>query len=195
MKPSASEMRSDNSTQRRDCRVLDETEHPLPHAGDWRAALGEGAQEIGRRRGLAKGRDLSARIGCPRSFREFDVVDDVAAIARQFLAVALLGRRGARLGELAGDAADLHHRHGRGISEHHRHLQEHAEKVADVVGAMLGEAFRAVAALQQESLAIGHLGERLLQAARLAGKDQRRKGRQLLFGIGQRLPVRYTGTC
>ena len=172
-------------------RVLDEAEHPLPHAREIGvAALREGAQQIERRRRLAIGLDLPARIGTARLLGEGDVVDDVAAIARQFLAVALLGRRGARLGELAGDAADLHHRRGGGISEHHRHLQEHAEEVADIVGAVLGEAFRAVAALQQESLAVGDARERLLQAARLAGEHQRREGRKLLLGIGQRLPVR-----
>ena len=122
--------------------------------------------------------------------REGGVVDDVAAIARQFDAVALLHRRGARLGELTGDAADLHHRRGGGIGEHHRHLQEHAEEVADVVRPMFGEAFRTVAALQQKSLPVGHAGERLFQAARLAGKNQRREGGELFLDVGQRLPVR-----
>ena len=118
--------------------------------------------------------------------RELDAVDDVAAIARQLDAVALLGRRRARLGELAGDAADLHHRHCRREGQHHRHLQEHAEEVADVVGAVLGEALGAVAALEQERLAGRHPRKMLLQAARLAGKNQRRKGRELLLDVGQR---------
>ena len=46
-----------------------------------------------------------------------------------------------------GDAA--------GERQDHRHLQEHAEEVADVVGRMLAEALGAVAALQQEGLAGG----------------------------------------
>src|SRR3546814_15427020 len=45
----------------------------------------------------------------------------------------------------------------------------------------LGEAFRAVAALEQKSLALGPGAELLAQAARLAGEDQRRKVRELLF--------------
>ena len=69
------------------------------------------------------------------------------------------------------------------IGQHHRHLQEDAEEVADVVGAVLGEALGAVAALQQEGLARGDLGQRLLQAARLAGKDQRREGRELRLDV------------
>ena len=53
-------------------------------------------------------------------------------------------------------------------------------------GAVLGEALGAVAALQQESLAGGDARELLLQVARLAGKNQRRKGRELLLDVGQR---------
>ena len=86
--------------------------------------------------------------------RELDAVDDVAAIGRQRDAVLRLGVGGARLGELAGHAADLHHRAGGAEGQHHRHLQQHAEGVADVVGMEFGEALGAVAALQQESLAL-----------------------------------------
>ena len=68
-----------------------------------------------------------------------------------------------------------------GEGQHHRHLQEHAEEVADVVGAMLGEAFGAVAALQQERLACSDAGQLLLQLARLTCKNQRRKGGELLL--------------
>ena len=77
-----------------------------------------------------------------------------------------------------------------GIGQHHRHLQEDAEEIADVVGAVLGEALGAIAALQQESLAGGDPRQRVLQIARLAGKHQRRKGRELLLDVGQRLLVR-----
>ena len=150
----------------------------------------EGAQQVQRRGRLAIGLDLAARIGDARLRRELDAVDDVAAIARQLDAVLLLGRRRARLGELAGDAADLHHRRAAGEGQHHRHLQEHAEEVADVVRAVLVEALGAVAALQQESLAGRDARERLLQAARLACKNQRRKGRKLLLDRGKRRLVR-----
>ena len=88
---------------------------------------------------------------------------------------------GARLGELAGDAPDLHHRHAGGEGQHHRHLQQHAERVADIVGMELGEALRAIAALQQESLALRHLGQRRFEVARLAGEHQRRMGLQPAF--------------
>ena len=87
-------------------------------------------------------------------------VNDVAAIARQFDAVAALGRRGARLCELPGDAADLDHRQRRRERQHHRHLQEYAEEVADIVGPVLGKAFGAIAAMQKERFARRHAGKR-----------------------------------
>src|SRR5207244_6416135 len=56
--------------------------------------------------------------------------------------------------------------------------------------AVLGEAFRAVAALEQERLALGNAAERLHQVARLTGKNERREGRELLLDFGQSLLVR-----
>ena len=152
-------------------------------------AFGEGTQEIERRRGLAIGLQLPARLRCPCLGREVGAVDDVAAIDRQFDAVSLFGRRRAWLGKLTGNTADLYHRACRRIGEHHRHLQKDAEEVADIVGAVLGKAFGAIAALQQESLAARDLGQRSLEIARLAGKDQRRKSGKLRLDVGQRLGV------
>ena len=123
------------------------------------------------------------RIRRPRLLGEVDAVDDVAAIARQLLAVLRLGRRGARLGELAGDPAELHHRRTAGIGQHHGHLQEHAEEVADRVGAVLGEALGAVAALEQKGLPLRDAGELGLQLPRLACKNQRRKRGKLLLDL------------
>ncbi len=153
------------------------------------AAGGEGAQQIERRRGLPVSLQLPARIGRARLGAKFGAVDDVAAIDRQLDAAALFRRRGARFGELAGNAADLDHRRSRRIGQHHRHLQEQAEKIADIVGAVLGEALGAIAALQQERLAGRNLRQRPLEVARLAGKDQRRKARKLPLDFGQRLDV------
>ena len=117
------------------------------------AAIGEGAQKVERRRGLAIGFELPARIGLARRSRELDVVDDVAAVSRQGHAVDRLEVGGAGLGELAGDAPDLHDRRSGGEGHDHRHLQEHPEEIADVVGRMFAEALGAIPALQQERLA------------------------------------------
>ena len=55
---------------------------------------------------------------------------------------------------------------------------------------MFGEALGAITALQQESLAVGDTRQMLLQAARLACKNQRWERCELLFDVNQRLPVR-----
>ncbi len=154
------------------------------------AALREGAQKVERRRRLPVGHLLARRIGHARLRVELDAVDDVAAIARQRHAVDRLVVGRARLGELAGDAADLHHRLGAGEGQHHRHLQEHAEEVADVVRAMLGEAFGAIAALQEEPVSGSDGSKLLLQLARLTCKNQRRKGRETGLGLLERSHVR-----
>src|SRR3546814_7486692 len=54
------------------------------------AALREGAQQVERRRRLRIGPDLALRIGLAALRLEPDVVDDVAAIARQRNAVHIL---------------------------------------------------------------------------------------------------------
>ncbi len=180
-------------------RVLHEAERPLPDIGEVRvAAVHERAEKVERRGGMPVGLDQPQRIGAARLFGEGDVVDDVAPIARQFLAVLLLRRRGARLGELAGDAADLHHRQRRRVGEHDRHLQEDAQEVAnvvgaDIIGARLGEALRAVAALQQETLAHGDLAERLLEIAGFTCKYERREVRDLLLDSRERGQVWIIG--
>jgi hypothetical protein len=160
--------------------VLHEAEIPPMHMFEIGvAALREGAQQIERRGRLPISHQHALRVGHARRLVELDAVDNVAAIARQLFAVLRLGRRRARLGELAGDAADLHHRRAAGIGQHDRHLEEHAEEVADRVGAMLGEALCAIAALQQEGVAGGDAGKLGLQLARLAREHQRREGRKL----------------
>ena len=92
----------------------------------------------------------------------------------------LLEVAGAGLGELAGDAADLHHRHAERVGEHDRHLQDDAQLLADVDRGELLEALGAVAGLQQEGVAGGHLAERGLQRPGLAGEHQRGIGGDLL---------------
>ena len=155
--------------------VLDEAEHPSVRVLEVRvAAGGEGAKKVQRRGRLAVGLELATRVGLARLGRELDVVDDVAAVARQRFPADLFEIRRAGFGELAGDAADLDDRRARREGHHHRHLQEDAEEVADVVGGMLGEALGAVPALEQEGLARRGAAQRALELARFAGEHQRR---------------------
>ena len=171
--------------------VLDEAEIPPMHVIEIGvAALREGAQQIERRRRLPVGHQHALRVRRARFLGELDAVDDVAAIARQLLAVLHLGRRRTRLGELPGDAAELHHRRAAGIGQNHGHLQQHAEEIADGVGAMLGKALGAIAALQQKGLALSHARELGLQLPRLACKYERRKRGKLLLDLNELRLVR-----
>ena len=170
--------------------VVDEAEHPpmgVLEIGV--AAGGERPEQVEGRCGLAIGFQLPARIGFARLRRELDVVDDVAAISRQRDAVDGLEVRRARLGELAGDPPDLDDRRGGGERHHHRHLQEHPEEIADIVGRMLAEALGAIPALQQERASAGRLAERLFEFARFPGEDQRRIAGKLTLGVGERRTV------
>jgi len=116
------------------------------------AAFRKGAQQVERRRRLVVAAQHAPRVGAAGDGIEREVVHDVAEIRRQLQAVALLDRRRARLGELSGDPSDLHGRHAGAVRQHHRHLQDHLELVADVVGRELGERLRAVARVEQEAL-------------------------------------------
>ena len=114
------------------------------------------------------------------------VVDDVAPEHRQLDIADELGRRRAGLGELPGDAADLHDRDTRAVGEHDRHLQDDLQLVADRVGGEVVEGLGAVAGLEQERPAGGDLAERAGQAARLAGEHERWERRELGENLGVR---------
>src|SRR5262249_9559045 len=142
--------------------------------------------------------DLALRIRPTQNVIKLDAVDDVATGAREVLSLALLHRRRAGVCEPPSHTPDFHHGHGGGIGEHHRHLQEYAQEVADivgadVVGAVLGESFGAIATLQEESLSRRDAPERLFQAAGFTRKHERRKCRKAVFHGGERLLIRILG--
>ena len=153
------------------------------------------AQQVQRCGRLVIGLDHARGIGDARLRREGIAVDDIAAIAWQLDPVLRFGFVAARLGELPGKAAHLDHRQATGKGHGDSHLQHYTERIADQRRAELVEAFGAIAALQHERLAAGHLGQLRLQAAAFTGKDQRRIAAQrfdcalqrLLIGIGGQL--------
>jgi hypothetical protein len=157
------------------------------------AALAERPQQIERRGSLGIGLQHPLGVGPARGLGRRDIVDDVAAIAGQDQIADLFGRGGSGLGELAGHPADLHHRAFRRIGQHHGHLQQHPERVANAVGREFGKAFGAVAALQQERLARRDAGQFVAQLAHLAGKNQRRHPPQPGLDRGQRLGIGVIG--
>jgi len=139
------------------------------------------AQQVERRRGLAIGLQHPHRIRRTRRRLERHRVDDVAAIAREFEAVLLFGRLRTRLRELTGNAPDFHDRARGGECQHHCHLQQHAESVANVVRMKFGEALGAITTLQQERASLRHVAQGTLQIARFTCKNERRKGLELVL--------------
>ena len=112
----------------------------------------ESAQEVKCGGGLTIGLKQAFGIGrspCNIEFQAVDIITPVRLKRNRSLRLRLFG---ARLGELTGNAADFHHRHSGSESQHHRHLQDDPERVADIIGMKFGEAFRTIAALEQESL-------------------------------------------
>ena len=144
------------------------------------AALGERAQQVERGGGLVVRLDQPLRIRQAGGVGGRRVVDDVPTEARQAQVADLLERRRPRLGELPGDPPDLHHRHAQRVGEHHRHLQDDLELLADVDRRELLEALGAVAGLDEERVAGGDVAERGLQGAGLAGEDEGRVRGDLL---------------
>ena len=95
------------------------------------ASRRERAHEVQRERRVRVGVEQRARIGASRVGRELGAIDEIAEVARQDDAAALLGRLRARLRVLAGEAPDAHDRLLAGVDEHHRHLQEDLQLVRD----------------------------------------------------------------
>ena len=132
----------------------DELLHPLVDAGEvGKAALAEGPQQVQRGRRLVVGLHQALGVGHPGGGGGRRVVHDVAAEAGQVDVADALGGRRPGLGELAGDAAHLHHGDAEGVGEHDRHLQDDLELLPDVDGRERLEALGAVAGLEQEGLA------------------------------------------
>ena len=170
--------------------VLDEIQHPAMRVFQiGKAAGGKSPDEVERRRRLVVGLQLPRRIRHAGRGGKIIAIDNIAAIAGQLDAAHGFAIRRARLGELPGDTADLDDRRPRAKRQHHGHLQENLEEIADIIGRMLAKGFGAIATLQQEGLARRNLGQSLLQLARLARKHQRRKTRNLALDIAQGLQV------
>ena len=158
-----------------DRRLADEVGVPGVHLAQVGVAAGdEGADQVERGGRGVVDVDEPLRVGHPRLGGEVEAVDRVAAVGRQRDALAGLEVGGARLGVLPGEPADLDHRHRRGVGQHDRHLEQHAQLVADVVGGDAGEGLGAVAAHEHERLAARDRGDLVLQVVALTGEDQRR---------------------
>ena len=149
-------------------RARDELLVPDVHLGEvGEAALRERAQQVQRRRGLVVALRASARDRgrAPRrsARRRGSCGRGTTGISPS---ADLLGRRRARLRELAGDPTDLHHRQRGAVGQDDGHLQEDLQLLADRDRRELVERLGAVARLEQERAARGDLGRARRAAAR-----------------------------
>ena len=139
------------------------------------AGVGQRTHQVHRRGGVCVGAHHAGRVVGAGFLGGLHAVDQVATVVQQTVGVAV---RGARLRVLAGDAAHLHHRGGGAVGQHDRHLQQGLNVAAQVRLSVRLEGFGAVAALQQEGLAQGHVGQLLLQLLNFRGHHDRRHGFQ-----------------
>ena len=127
------------------------------------ARRGQRAHQVHRGAGVGVGAHQPRRVVLAHRGVGGEAVDHVAAVGLQAERVDV---RRPRLGVLAGDAGHLDHRHAGAVGEHHRHLQQGADVGPDVRLGVVDERLGAVAALQQERLAAGDVGQQALEPSR-----------------------------
>ncbi len=138
-------------------RRADELAVPVVHQVQRRQARRrERADQVHRRAGIRVGTHQARRIVFARGRIGGEPVDHVAAVGPKTECVDV---RRSRLRVLTRDACDLDHRHARAVGQHHRHLQQRADVAADVRLGVVDERLGAVAALQQERLALRDIGQ------------------------------------
>lgn len=114
-------------------------------------------------------------------------VEDITTEAGHLLAIDNLSRAGARLGILAGHAADAHHALVGAPDEDDAHLEEQLDLGLDGVLLAVVEQLGAVAALQEEGVALGDVAEVRLEREDLGRVHQRRHAAEFgdrLFQLG-----------
>ena len=136
---------------------------------------GQRPHQVHRRAGVGVGAHQPRRVVFAHRGIRGEPVDHVAAVGLQAQRVDV-GRP--RLGVLPGDAGHLDHRHAGAVGQHHRHLQQGADVAPDVRFGVVDERLRAVAALQQERLAAGDLGQQALEPLDLRRHRDRRHALQ-----------------
>ncbi len=139
------------------------------------APVDQRPHEVQGRRRVEVGLDQPLGVGPPRLGGRLETVDVLPAEGRQLHPAHRLGRGRARLAVLPGDATDANHGLPGPVGEHEAHLQEDLQLADDGVAVAVGEALRAVPAVEHEALPRGRLRELRPQRVHLAAEDQRRQ--------------------
>jgi hypothetical protein len=127
------------------------------------AAVDQGTYEVHRQCRVRVRLNQTLRIRAARLRRERLTVDQVAAKAGQRHPIARLAIGRTRLGVLPGETTHAQHWLLQSMHQHQAHLQQHFETVGNDRTGAVAEAFRAVAALQQETMPLLCFCQRLLQ--------------------------------
>ena len=161
-----------------------------------KTALGEGPDQVERRRGLvvaprpgAGDRAAGASSLNATSLTMWPRNEGSATPST----ISVFDRAG--LGELAGDAADLHHGHARRVGEHHRHLEDDPQLLPDRVGAKVPKDSAQSPAWSRNALPVGNVGQVARQVAGLTGEDQRRPLGERLRRPSNSASSGHSGCC
>ncbi len=140
------------------------------------ATLGKGPNQVKGRGTSVVAAQHALRIMEARLSSKIEAVDHFAAEGRQGDTGPGLIIRGTGLRELPGHAAHLDHGHGGTVGQHNSHLQQGTNPARNLIGSGPGKGLSTVTPLQEEGLALGHLGQFLAHLVYLTGKDQGRDG-------------------
>ncbi len=143
------------------------------------AAVEKRSDEVEGHRGTGVAAEQERRVGRAVRRREALAIDEVASVARQRDAADRLGGRGARLRVLPGDPPHEDRLATAGLGEHEPHAKEDLELRGNERRAAVGEAFGAVAALQEEAASLRRLGQLPPQPLDLEARDDGRQFREL----------------
>ena len=154
-------------------RVLGESLVPTVHLAQvGKTTLRKRTDQVERRGRRVVALDQPGRVGLSRLGDEVVAVDDVATVSGQGHVATGLEVARARLGELSGHPAHLHHRHRGTVGEHDGHLQHRLDPVADLLSVCSAERLGAVATLKQKGFASRRFREPLAQNVDFAGKNE-----------------------
>src|SRR5262249_4754671 len=147
------------------------------------------ADEVQRRRRMQIARDEEVRVRRARRAVERRSVDEITEVAGKLDAIARFRRLRARLRILTCEPPNTDDRALHAPDEHDRHLDEDLQLGRDLFPLAVVQRLGAVAALEEETLALLRLRDELLQLLDFPRRDEGRQASQLLQDAFERFLV------
>jgi len=136
---------------------------------------------------------LDESVGIKCSLLESKAVQDVTPERWHLLSVDSLHGAGPGLGVLTSHAADANHTLVGAPNEYQTHLEKKLNLGLDDILLAVVEELSAVAALEEEGVATGHIPQKFFEADDLAGMDDRGQPFELRDGLGESFLVWIIG--